>query len=136
MDENLNNTGGLIVSVTTLRGIKGVPDAKVTVFTGTPENFEVIAEDVTDSSGKTGTFLLPTKEKTLSEQPDNSALRVRPYSLYNVAVLADGYVRQLNLNIPVFSGVTTLQNMDITSLSAYNRANEPIIEDEMPQFNL
>ena len=136
MVENSNSSGGLIVSVTTLRGIKGVPNAKVTIFTGTPENSQIIAEDVTNSSGKTKEFLLPTKEKMLSEKPDNSALKQIPYSLYNVAVLADGYARQLNLNIPVFSGVTTLQNMDITSLSAYNQGNEPIIQDEMPQFNL
>ncbi len=136
MDENLNSNGGLIVSVTTLRGIKGVPDAKVTIFTGTPENYEIIAEDVTDSSGKTGRFLLPTKEKSLSEQVDTGALKVRPYSLYNVAVSADGYARQLNLNIPIFSGVTTLQNMDITSLSTYGDKDKPIIVDEMPKFNL
>ena len=136
MNENLNSSGGLTASITTPRGIKGVPNAKVTVFTGTPENYEIIAEYVTDSSGKTGTFLLPTKEKALSEQADTSALKVIPYSLYNVAVSADGYAKQLNLNIPIFSGVTTLQNIDITSLSTYNQANEPIIQDEMPQFNL
>lgn len=136
MDENLNSNGGLIVSVTTLRGIKGVPDAKVTIFTGTPENYEIIAEDVTDSSGKTGTFLLPTKEKALSEQADTGALKTIPYSLYNVAVSADQYAKQLNLNIPIFSGVTTLQNMDITSLSTYGDKDKPIIVDEMPKFNL
>ncbi len=136
MDQNLNSNGGLIVSVTTLRGIKGVPDAKVTIFTGTPENYEIIAEDVTDSSGKTGTFLLPTKEKALSEQADTGALKAIPYSLYNVAVSADQYARQLNLNIPIFSGVTTLQNMDITSLSTYGDKDKPIIVDEMPKFNL
>lgn len=136
MDENLNSNGGLIVSVTTLRGIKGVPGAEVTIFTGTPENYRIIAEDVTDSSGKTGRFLLPTKEKSLSEQVDTGALKVRPYSLYNVAVSADGYARQLNLNIPIFSGVTTLQNIDITSLSTYAEGNTPIIQDEMPKFNL
>ena len=136
MDENLNSNGGLIVSVTTLRGIKGVPDAKVTIFTGTPEDYEIIAEDVTDSSGKTGTFLLPTKEKALSEQADTGALKTIPYSLYNVAVSADQYARQLNLNIPIFSGVTTLQNMDITSLSTYGDKDKPIIVDEMPKFNL
>ena len=43
MVENLNSSGGLIVSVTTLRGIKGVPGAKVTIFTGTPENSQIIA---------------------------------------------------------------------------------------------
>lgn len=136
MDEILNSTGGLIVSVTTLRGIQGVPGAKVTIFTGTPENYEIVAENVTDSSGKTGRFLLPTKEKALSEQADTGALKTIPYSLYNIAVMADGYARQLNLNVPIFSGVTTLQNMDITSLSAYGGGNEPIIEDEMPKYNL
>ena len=136
MSEALNSMGKLVVSVTTLRGIRGVPNAKVTVFTGTPENYEIIAEDTTDSSGKTKTFELPTKEKVLSEQPNNNALKVIPYSLYNIAVSADGYARQLNLNIPIFAGVTTLQNMDITSLSAYNNGNEPIVVDEMPKFNL
>ena len=113
-----------------------MPDAKVTIFTGTPENYEIIAEDVTDSSGKTGTFLLPTKEKALSEQADTGALKTIPYSLYNVAVSADQYAKQLNLNIPIFSGVTTLQNMDITSLSTYGDKDKPIIVDEMPKFNL
>lgn len=136
MSDTLNSIGRLVVSVTTLRGIKGVPDAKVTIFTGTPETYEIIAEDTTDSSGKTKVFELPTKEKALSEQADNGAIKVVPYSLYNIAVLADGYARQLNLNVPIFAGVTTLQNMDITSLSAYAGGNNPIIIDEMPKFNL
>ena len=136
MEETLNSMGGLVVSVTTLRGIRGVPNAKVTVFSGTPENYEIIAEDITDSSGKTKRFPLPTKEKALSEQADTGALKQVPYSLYNVAVSADGYARQLNLNIPIFAGVTTLQNMDVTSLSAYNNGDAPIVIDEMPKFNL
>ncbi len=136
MDENLNSVGGLVVSVTTLRGVRGVVGAKVTIFTGTPENYEIIDEDTTDSSGKTKRFELKTKEKALSEQADTGTIKQIPYSLYNVAVSADGYASQLNLNIPIFSGVTTLQNMDITSLSAYNNGNEPIVVDEMPKFNL
>lgn len=136
MDEALKSTGGLVVSVTTLRGIQGVPNAKVTIFTGTPENYEIIAEDTTDSSGKTKTFELATKEKALSEQADTGAIKAIPYSLYNIAVSADGYARQLNLNVPIFAGITTLQNMDITSLSAYNNGAEPIVVDEMPKYNL
>lgn len=125
--------GALIGLVTTIRSLYPVENAKVTVFTGTPDNMETVAVAFTDQSGRTEVFNLPTPEKSLSLDSENE---VRPYSLYNMMVEADGYLTNIHLNIPVFSGVTSLQrsNMILTETSGVDKG--PQIFDEGQNYNL
>lgn len=125
-------TGGLTVSVTTLRSLYPVPDAVVTVFTGDVENQKVIDRKTTDQSGKTKTFYLPTPNKSLSEDQNETAL---PYALYNIFVKAKDLVGQINLNIPVFAGVNSMQNVDLILPSALGEnQTDPIIIDQSNKF--
>ena len=126
-------TGGLIVSTTALRRLYPVPSARVTVFTGPYENMEVIDTGVTDESGKRKVFRLETPERSLSQ---SAGATKKPYALYNVFVQADGYVDTVNTNIPIFEGVTSLQNIDMILRSTAENKEGPRIIDEAESYEL
>lgn len=125
--------GNLIVNVTTLRGLYPVKSAEVTVFTGAYENMVVLDRDFTNDNGKTKTFLLSSPPKNISEQSGNTQI---PYSLYSIRVVADGYREQINMNVPIFSGVTSLQDVDLTLVSASGNRTAPKITDENFNYDL
>jgi len=60
------NEGYLIGIVTAVRSLYPVKNAKITIFTGDYENMNVIDTDLTDQSGRTKTFVLPTPESNIS----------------------------------------------------------------------
>lgn len=128
-----DGVGGLQVNVTTLRRLYPVSGANITVFTGTPESRTVIETDVSDSSGKSGVFTLATPAKVFSESAEPAE---RPYATYNVAVSADGYVERINMNVPVFSGVVSVQGVDLTPIAAAGSNTAPQIMDGAADYNL
>lgn len=125
--------GRLNAAVTAIRQLYPVANAKVTVFEGDIDNMQVIDTAFTDQSGKTRDFVLPTPEKSLSLESDNLQL---PYALYGMLVQADGYVDNIHLNIPVFSGVTSMQGSDMMLLETSGIDKGPRIFDELQQFTL
>ena len=133
INEDAQENGSLLAVVTTLRAIYPVKGAKVTVFTGNYDNMNEIASGFTDESGKSPLFSLAAPDKELSESP---GLSDKPYSSYNMLVQADGYIDNIHLNIPVFSGVQSVQrpNMMLTETTGENKG--PQIFDESRQFTL
>ena len=129
-----DGTGGLQVNVTTLSRLYPVKNALVTVFTGTPDNMTVVETDISDESGKTGVFNLKTPPKADSQQAETNG--VLPYSNYNVSVRSDGYVEQIAMNVPVFSGVISIQGIDLLPISAAGKNTSPQIIQEGNQYNL
>lgn len=130
--ENYKENGKLIVNVTTLRQLYPVANALVTVFTGDYQNRNPIDSSLTDQNGKSKTFLLPAPERELSLEAGSTEA---VYTSYGILVKADGYADEVNLNIPIFRGVTSLQNVDMTLLSAQNGKNENI-NDQAEDYNL
>lgn len=126
-------TGNMLVNVTTVRSLYPIRNARVTVFRGTPENMTVVDEGVTDESGKTRLFVLSAPKKELSEQPETGEL---PYAQYNILTEADGYVKQYNLNIPVFAQVTSVQRVNLIPSSAAGDRLSPRIIDEAKPYEL
>lgn len=124
--------GSMLVSVTTLRGTFPIEGAVVTVFTGDYKEGEEIAKYITDQSGRTEKIMLDAKNKILSETAGNGI----PYNTYNIYTSADGYGGQFNMNIPVFSGVTSLQDVDLVPLSALGEDASPKVVEETPKFTL
>lgn len=124
--------GKLLGVVTSFNSLYPVQNAKVTVFKGEFENMEIIDSDKTDQSGKTKLFLLPTPDKDLSMMPD---LAETPYAIYNMAVETDGFLTNIHLNIPVFSGITSIQRSNLI-LDQDQTGNEPQIFDEGQKYNL
>ena len=127
------NTGKLIGVATQVKGLYFLPNTKVTVFKGDPQNMQVIATDFTDQNGKTKEFVLPTPPISLSEDKDN---KVQPYALYNMMFEADGYLTNIHLNIPVFEGVTSRQTSNLLLLETAGVNKGPRIFDEIPNYNL
>lgn len=126
-------TGRLQGIATSIRGLYFVPNTKVTVFTGTPENMQVIDTSVTDENGKTKVFTLPTPAKAQSLSPQNQAI---PYALYNMMFEADGYIPNIHLNVPVFPTVTSRQTSNLLLLETAGVNKGPRIFDELQNYNL
>ena len=125
--------GFLTAMVTSLRGIYPVKNAEVTIFTGNVGNEQVYDRAFTDESGKTRPFRLPTPPLSMSLTPDETAL---PYSRYNMRVKADGYVENVFYNIPVFSGINSIQRSNMLLLETAGKDKGPMIFDEGQSFDL
>lgn len=127
------SVGELIVMVTTIRSLYPLENARVTVFEGDNENRKNIKVKYTNQSGKTEPFILSTPNKSLSmtENPDG-----RPYALYNIEVKAEGYIDSIYLNVPVFSGVTSLQRANMILLETGSDDKTPVIYNELQQYTL
>ena len=126
-------SGSLIGIVTAVRALYPVKNAKVTIFTGDYADMNVIDSDLTDQSGRTKTFVLPTPEKALSLEETNTVL---PYAIYNMLIEADGYIKNIHLNIPVFSGVTSLQQSNLLLEETAGADKSPQIFDEAQKYDL
>ena len=136
MKETVNpdmQTGGLIVSVTSLKGLFPVKNALVTVYKGTPENSEEIDKDYTDDSGRTKKFILATPPFSASQTADNSQT---PYALYNISVKSDGFIDWLETDIPVFPATVSLQAADLTLSGTAGKNNPPRPFSDFPKFDL
>ena len=125
--------GNLLATVTTVKTLYPVPNAKVTVFTGNYEDMNVVDSSLADQSGRTKLFVLPAPSSALSLDEGNKQI---PYAVYNMLVEADGYVDNLHLNIPVFSGVTSIQgsNMMLKETAGVNMDVQ--IFDESEKYDL
>ena len=133
LDTENSSTGKLIVSVTAIRSLYPISNAKVTVFSGDLENREIIATDFTDQSGRTEEFVLQTPEKSLSLSFGAESV---PYATYGVEINAEGYVDSIFLNIPVFSGVTSIQRVNMLLLETAGKDKGPLIFDEAQKYEL
>ena len=115
--------GYLIVRVTTALGSIPLEGISVTVRNYNPEGESgkgaVITTLVTDRSGNTKRFPLAAPPKELSEHPGN----VRPFASYSVDINTDGYYEQYYTNVPIFDGVTSLQQADLVPLAENRRTD-------------
>lgn len=129
-----DGTGGVVVNVTTLGRLYPVKNALITVFTGEPNNMTVVETDITDESGKSGVFNLKTPPTAESQQAENGG--ALPYARYNISVRSDGYVEQIAMNVPVFSGVISVQSIDLLPVAAAGQNTTPQIIQEGNDYNL
>lgn len=108
--------GYMIVRVTTARGAIPLENALVYVQNFEPDGTlgkgDVIAVYKTNSSGLTERFALPTPSRSLSLSPGNG----KSYSSYTLSVQKDGYNTRSYVNVPVFEGITAIQNVDMIPL--------------------
>ena len=87
--------------------------ASVTITAIVDGNRMIIAAGVTDSSGSIPKFAVPTPELSLSQAPGS---KVRPYNIYDVSVSADGFFNARSVDVPVFSGTTSVQDFEMVPL--------------------
>lgn len=127
------STGRLIAVVTSFNSLFPVGGAKVTVWTGDLKQRTEIKTAVTDQSGRTEAFVLPAPSVSLSLDSSNT---LPPYALYNMTVSAEGFVDSIHLNIPVFSGVTSIQKSNLKLLETAGTTENAEVFDEAPNYGL
>jgi hypothetical protein len=110
-----DNTGFITVFVTTATGSSPVPDAEVMISKITSSGDTVLYRYVTDGSGQTPLSELesPLLQNSLSEGSEGP-----DFSLYNVTVNSDGFYPLVSLNVPVFTGVISRQQMMLVPFTA------------------
>ena len=123
--------GYMIVRVTTARGAIPLENAIVTVHNYDPEfesgRGDVIAVYTTNTSGLTERFALPAPPRELSMSPGNG----KSYETYNLSVTKNGYYQQYYSNVPVFEGITAIQNADMIPLSDNGQTDNFTVEDNI-----
>ena len=107
--------GFITVSVTTATGSSPVPNAEVMISKLTDTGDTVLYRYITDESGQTPLSKLQTPKlqnslSEFSEGPD--------FSLYNVTVSSDGFYPLVSLDIPVFTGIISRQQMILVPFTA------------------
>ena len=100
------DVGYLTVRVSTAGGAIPIENAVVNVRGGDINDSDVIFALTTNSDGITPTVSLPTPPRSTSEAPQDS---VPAYAVYNVDVFANGYAPAFFHNVPVFSGINSIQ---------------------------
>ena len=118
--------GHLIVKVSTASGAIPIENASVIVRGVGEENKSVLISLLTDRNGLTPRISLPAPERELSEAPNPSS---KPYSSYNIDVYKDGYDPQHYSGVPIFEGVTAVQNARIIPISEFD-ARDPFYTTE------
>ena len=108
MDQSnqVSEVGYLTVRVSTARGAIPLEDAAVNIRGGNIEESTVIYALTTNSDGLTPVVSLPTPPRVNSESPQETPPN---YAVYNIDVFADGYAPAFFHNVPVFSGITSVQ---------------------------
>ncbi len=114
--EERTDVGYLVVNVSTARGAIPLRDASVTVYFDETANTGVARVLTTDMSGKTDKAALPAPSRQESELAGTN----KPYATYTVNVTKDGYYPVTNTGVPVFSGVTSIQPVEMVPLAEYN----------------
>ena len=116
--QNEKNYGQLVVQVSAAAGAVPIQNASVIIRAEDEDgNIRILGVLQTDESGITSPFAVPTPPLSQSLSPGGK----KPYSEIITEVFADGYYATVNLNIPVYPGITSIQPVTLVPLpdSAY-----------------
>ena len=116
-----SSSGSLIVSVYSAGGAIPIPDALVTVRGSDKNSSGIISVLYSDESGNTPKITLPTPPAAESESPGY----VKPYATYNIDVDKDGFYPRQFLNVPIFSGITSIQPVNLIPITEYGGESSP-----------
>ena len=103
--------GQLIITVKTAGGALPVENAVVTVK---DEKGEIISIFFTDVNGRTPRLKLSAPPVSNSEAPNPPG---PAFSVYNVDTDKEGYISVRNIGIPVYSGITSIQPVELMPVS-------------------
>lgn len=102
-----NSIGYILVNTRTGEDSLPVSGASVLITAIVDGQREIIAFGETDESGMSPKFSVPAPDIVYSE---NSNLTNRPYSLFDVSIVAKGFFNARSVDVPVFSGITSIQD--------------------------
>lgn len=107
----------------------GVGSARVMIFVELPSGNVAVFDGLTDIDGVTQSVRLPAPPRELAQSPQAAGSRL-PYSVYSVYVEHPAFVRSVFTNVPVFSGIESIQPVRMLAKVAGTSEPEPIVVDE------
>ncbi len=108
----------------------GIGSARVMIFVELPSGNVAVFDGLTDIDGVTQSVRLPAPPRSLAQSPQTGANARLPYSVYSVYVEHPAFVRSVFTNVPVFSGIESIQPVRMLAKSAGMGEPEPIVVDE------
>lgn len=114
----------------------GVGSARVMVFLELPSGNIAVFDGLTDIDGQSDIIILPAPPRSLSQSPQSGENPKLPYAVYSVYVEHPSYVRAVFTNVPVFSGVESIQPVRMLAKASGLPEPEPIEVDESSRVNL
>lgn len=108
----------------------GIPSARVMVFLELPGGNTAVFDGLTDINGSTESIRLPAPPKSISQSPQTGVNQKLPYAVYSVYVEHPDFVRSVFTNVPVFSGIESIQPVRMLAKAAGLQEPEPIVVDE------
>lgn len=131
-----DNYGFLLVRASSAFGSVPIPGATVSVRTVNGDETTLYTVMTTNEDGETEAVRIPAPPADISLEPGNAT----PYSLVNLEIFADGFYSVGIQNMPIFSGITSTQSVNMIPLpesykySKYPGANIIISESEVPNL--
>lgn len=119
-----NSLGWISVDVRTGENSSPIEGASVIITSMADGNLIFKATGVTDESGQIKKIALPAPSASLSLDSENL---IKPYSIYDISVYADGFFRERSVDVPVFAGITSIQQFDMVPLPLYMSENDETI---------
>ena len=134
--DTTENYGTLTVKTESAFGALPVKDATVSFRRQTGDGAQLFAVLMTDEDGETEPLKIPAPPVSNSLSPGGET----PYSLVNVEVFADGYYSVMLMGVPIFTGISSTQTVNMIPLpesyqySKYPSGNYIITESEVPKL--
>lgn len=129
--------GNIVVQISSNNAALPVNNCKVIVRKNSDKSkvFEEVLN--ADDSGKTDKIQVEAPEVELSEKPISNGI---PYGVYDIEVDADGYITSIVEGVQVFSGITSLQRVDMvksdikSGISTFALSNPNVTKIETHQL--
>lgn len=121
---NYDSIGWISVNVRTGENASPVEGASVIITSMADGNLIFKATGITDESGQIKKMALPAPSVNLSLDSENL---IKPYSVYDISVYADGFFRERSIDVPVFAGITSVQQFNMVPLPLYMTENDETI---------
>lgn len=113
-NSNNDTYGKLLVKVTSGRDTIPLENALVLIRPYDDEESDILYSLRTDEDGMTKAVDLKAPPKSISFIPGGDA---KPFSQYIITVKADGYYTVENIGVPIFDGITSIQNVEMIPLT-------------------
>lgn len=125
-----NESGTLKVEAFASDRSFGVGSARVMVFLELPSGNVAVFDGLTDIDGVTESIRLPAPPRELSQSPQTGNNPRLPYSVYSIYVEHPAFVRSVFTNVPVFSGIESIQPVRMLAKTEGLDEPAPIVVDE------
>ncbi len=114
----------------------GISSARVMIFLPLASGNVTLFDGLTNVDGISDNVRLPAPPRELAMSPQASGASKLPYADYTVYVEHPDYVRAVFTNVPVFSGIESVQPVRMLAKSVGTEEPEPIVVDESARNQL